>query len=53
VALGSDLGGRLGVCSAPACDRVYVDGSKNGTRRFCSTRCQSRVKAAAHRSRTR
>lgn len=53
LAVGSDLGGRLGVCAAPACDRVYVDGSKNGTRRFCSTRCQSRVKAAAHRARTR
>lgn len=53
MAVGSDLGGRLGVCAAPACDRVYVDGSKNGTRRFCSTRCQSRVKAAAHRARTR
>ena len=35
------------------CDRVYVDGSKNGTRRYCSARCQSRVKAAAHRARTR
>jgi len=53
VALGSDLGGRLGVCGAPTCNRVYVDGSKNGTRRFCSPRCQSRVKAAAHRARTR
>lgn len=53
VAIGSDLGGRLGVCDAPACDRVYVDGSKNGTRRYCSARCQSRVKAAAHRARTR
>ncbi|MGO4597401.1 CGNR zinc finger domain-containing protein [Terrabacter sp. 2RAF25] len=53
VALGSDLGGRLGVCAAPVCDRVYVDGSKNGTRRFCSPQCQSRVKAAAHRARTR
>ena len=53
VAVGSDLGGRLGVCAAPACDRVYVDGSKNGTRRFCSARCQSRVKAAAHRARAR
>jgi predicted RNA-binding Zn ribbon-like protein len=30
---------------------VFVDTSKNGRRRFCSTRCQSRVKAAAHRSR--
>ncbi|GAB2773597.1 hypothetical protein UB45_06425 [Terrabacter sp. 28] len=53
VALGSDLGGRLGVCAAPACDRVYVDASRNGTRRFCSPQCQSRVKAAAHRARTR
>lgn len=51
LALGSDLAGRLGVCDAPECDRVYVDTSKNGTRRFCSSRCQSRVKAAAHRAR--
>ncbi len=51
LAIGSDLAGRLGVCAAPACDRVYVDTSKNGRRRFCSTRCQSRVKSAAHRSR--
>ena len=51
VALGSDLAGRLGVCDAPACDRVYVDASRNGGRRFCSTRCQNRVKAAAHRRR--
>ncbi|AKU14685.1 CGNR zinc finger domain-containing protein [Luteipulveratus mongoliensis] len=53
MALGSAMGGRLGVCEAPGCDRVYVDGSKNGGRRFCSTRCQSRVKAAAHRERAR
>jgi predicted RNA-binding Zn ribbon-like protein len=49
--LGSDYAGRLGVCSAPECDRVYVDVSRNGTRRFCSTACQNRVKAAAHRAR--
>ena len=42
---------RLGVCSAPECDRVFVDVSRNGTRRFCSTACQNRVKAAAHRAR--
>lgn len=53
IALGSDLAGRLGVCDAPACDRVYVDTSRNGGRRFCSTRCQNRVKAAAHRQRGR
>jgi predicted RNA-binding Zn ribbon-like protein len=51
VVLGSDLHGRLGVCTAPRCDRVYVDISRNGTRRFCSTSCQSRVKAAAFRAR--
>ena len=53
LAIGSDLAGRLGICAAPACDRVFVDTSRNGQRRFCSARCQSRVKAAAHRSRQR
>lgn len=53
LAIGSDLAGRLGVCSAAPCDRVFVDTSKNSGRRFCSTRCQSRVKAAAHRARTK
>lgn len=51
VVLGGDYADRLGVCSAPGCDRVYVDTSRNGTRRFCSTTCQSRVKAAAYRKR--
>ncbi len=51
--LGSDYADRLGVCSAPACDRVFVDVSRNGTRRFCSTTCQNRVKAAAHRARAK
>ncbi len=50
--LGSDCATRLGVCSAPCCDRVYVDVSRNGTRRFCCTACQNRVKSAAHRART-
>ncbi|WP_285775532.1 CGNR zinc finger domain-containing protein [Microtetraspora sp. NBRC 13810] len=52
IVLGSDLYDRLGVCTAPACDRVYVDVSRNGTRRFCSTACQNRVKSAAFRART-
>jgi predicted RNA-binding Zn ribbon-like protein len=51
VVLGSDLRGRIGVCTAARCDRVYVDTSRNGTRRFCSTTCQNRVKAAAFRAR--
>jgi hypothetical protein len=53
LALGSDLAGRLGTCDAERCDRDYVDTSRNGTRRFCSTACQSRKKAAAFRERQR
>lgn len=51
IAIGSDLAGRLGVCAAPQCDRVFVDVSRNAQRRFCSPQCQSRVKAATHRAR--
>jgi len=51
VVLGSELYDRLGVCTAPRCDRVYVDTSRNGRRRFCSTACQNRVKSAAFRER--
>ncbi len=51
VVIGSDLAGRIGVCAAPLCDRVYVDASRNNRKRFCCTACQNRVKAAAFRSR--
>ncbi|MFJ9822795.1 CGNR zinc finger domain-containing protein [Streptomyces sp. NPDC101160] len=51
MALGGDYSGRLGVCAAPRCDRVYVDTSRNAGRQFCSTACQNRVKAAAFRAR--
>ncbi|MBB4684210.1 CGNR zinc finger domain-containing protein [Amycolatopsis jiangsuensis] len=51
--LGTTDRDRLGVCTAVACDRVFVDVSRNGTRRFCSTACQNRVKAAAFRARQR
>ena len=50
VVLGGESRGRLGVCSAPRCDRVFVDTSRNATRRFCSTACQNRVKAASFRA---
>lgn len=49
MAIGSERAGRLGVCSAPICDRTYVDLSKNGSRSFCSVTCQNRVKNARHR----
>jgi predicted RNA-binding Zn ribbon-like protein len=49
--VGAGHGGRFGVCDAPRCGRVFVDLSKNGSRAFCSTSCQNRVKAAAFRRR--
>jgi predicted RNA-binding Zn ribbon-like protein len=51
IVLGGEHFDRLGVCTAPHCDRVYVDTSRNGSKRFCSTACQNRVKAAAFRER--
>ncbi|QVQ50854.1 CGNR zinc finger domain-containing protein [Spiractinospora alimapuensis] len=53
VVLGGPTADRLGICSASACDRVFADTSRNGTRRFCSVACQNRRKAAAFRSRRR
>jgi predicted RNA-binding Zn ribbon-like protein len=49
--LGAGDGRRLGTCAAPRCGRVFLDGSRNGSRRFCSTTCQNRVKATAFRRR--
>ncbi len=42
---------RFGICNAVNCDRVFVDVSRNGSRRFCSTSCQNRTKTAAFRQR--
>jgi predicted RNA-binding Zn ribbon-like protein len=44
-------GHRLGRCGRADCGVVYVDTSRNGRRRFCSTRCANRVHVADHRSR--
>jgi predicted RNA-binding Zn ribbon-like protein len=53
LAIGSDLAGRLGVCQADPCDRVFIDTSRNLGKRFCSSRCQSRVTSAAHRTKNK
>jgi predicted RNA-binding Zn ribbon-like protein len=45
--------GRLGVCGASCCDRVFVDVSRNSSRRFCSEACLNRTKVAAFRARSR
>jgi len=47
----SDDAHRLGTCEDPGCGRVFVDVTRNASRRFCSTTCQNRVKAAAFRRR--
>jgi predicted RNA-binding Zn ribbon-like protein len=44
---------RLGRCAAPGCDHAYLDTSPNRSRRFCSTRCATRVNVAAYRQRHR
>lgn len=51
VIVGSPTIDRLGICTAAECDRAFIDTSRNGTRRFCSTTCQNRVKTAAFRAR--
>ncbi|GHE81964.1 hypothetical protein GCM10017786_10720 [Amycolatopsis deserti] len=43
--------GRLGTCARHGCETVFVDTSRNGRRRFCSTRCATRVHVAEHRAR--
>jgi predicted RNA-binding Zn ribbon-like protein len=53
VVLDSQATGRLGVCRAGCCDRVFVDVSRNASRRFCSEACLNRTKVAAFRARAR
>jgi hypothetical protein len=49
--VGAGQAHRLGTCAA--CGRVFLDVSKNASRRFCSVTCQNRVKAAAFRARAK
>ncbi|MER7673633.1 CGNR zinc finger domain-containing protein [Kitasatospora sp. NPDC096128] len=39
-----------GRCAAPGCDRYFVDTGRRSPQRYCSTRCGTRVRVAAHRS---
>jgi predicted RNA-binding Zn ribbon-like protein len=45
--------GRLRVCGGGDCDDVYVDLSKNRSRRFCDATCGNRANVAAYRARNR
>lgn len=44
---------RLGVCDAASCTNVYVDLSRNRSKRFCSDACTNRETVAAYRARKR
>jgi hypothetical protein len=44
---------RLGVCAADSCENLFVDASKNRTRRYCSDTCASRTTVRALRTRRR
>lgn len=44
---------RVGQCAGVGCVTVFVDTSRNGRRRFCATRCATRVYVAEHRDRRR
>jgi predicted RNA-binding Zn ribbon-like protein len=49
-----DLGGdRFGTCAAEGCRRVFLDTSRNRSRRYCSERCATRANVAALRQRRR
>ncbi len=44
--------GRVRTCASPRCDAVFIDMSRNQSRRFCDSRtCGNRVHVAAYRSR--
>lgn len=42
---------RFGVCGAHQCEAVYIDLTRNASRRYCSAACTARAKTAAYRSR--
>ncbi|MBG0564053.1 CGNR zinc finger domain-containing protein [Actinoplanes aureus] len=43
--------GRLRVCGADDCTGVFLDLSRNGSKRFCSVRCGNRMNMIAFRAR--
>ena len=44
---------RIGCCHRPGCGTVFIDTSRNGRRRFCTTRCANHTHVADHRERRR
>lgn len=52
VAYSQDESDRIGRCRAADCAELFLDRGRNKQRRFCSLRCQNRVKSSAYRRRT-
>jgi CGNR zinc finger len=48
-----DHADRLKICAAADCANVFVDESRNRSRRWCSARCSGRINVAAFRTRQR
>ncbi|TQS45027.1 CGNR zinc finger domain-containing protein [Cryptosporangium phraense] len=42
---------RIGICAAADCANVFVDTSRNRSRRYCSETCASRTTVSAYRAR--
>ncbi|MFI6909945.1 CGNR zinc finger domain-containing protein [Nonomuraea sp. NPDC050394] len=42
---------RFGECAAHQCEAVYIDLTRNGSRRYCGAACTARAKTAAYRGR--
>ncbi|WP_245765019.1 CGNR zinc finger domain-containing protein [Nonomuraea jiangxiensis] len=51
--IGVGQGQRLRACEAGGCDLVFLDVTRNASRRFCGLSCQNRAKASAYRARRR
>jgi predicted RNA-binding Zn ribbon-like protein len=45
--------GRMNTCADDTCGDVFVDASRNHSRRYCSDTCANRLNVAAHRRRRR
>ena len=48
--LGSERRSRLKRCARQACAAVFLDETKNGSRRWCSLRCMERARAPRRRT---
>jgi hypothetical protein len=50
IVIGDGDADRLGICTASHCDRVFVDSSRNCSRRVCCEACMNRTKVSAFRA---